>query len=94
MTTLRLHVTGKQEWGTGEDRTTSLSLTCDYADGRNKEWSRYTPSATLQMTVKGHIGDEFDLGNKVEVSLVVRKEDAAVAAEEAEEAKDGSDSPA
>ena len=84
MTTLRLQVSNKQEWGTGEDRQASLSFSCDYADGRNQEWSRYTPAASLNMTVKGHIGDEFNLGDKVEVSVVTRNE----------EANDGSDSPA
>lgn len=75
MTTLRLQVSNKQEWGDGEDKQVSLSFTCDYMDGRNKEWSRYTPAASLQMTVKGHVGDEFALGDKVEVSVVTRKEE-------------------
>lgn len=77
MTTLRMQVSGKQPWGEGDDRQVSLNFTCDYVDGRNKEWSRYTPSASLQMTVKGHIGDEFNLGDKVEVSLVTRNEEVS-----------------
>jgi hypothetical protein len=88
MTTLRMTLSGKQDYGTDEkdDRQSSLSFTCDYMDGRNKEWSRYTPSASLTMTVKGHIADEFNLGDKVEVIVVTRKEE--------EEVKDVGDSPA
>lgn len=80
MTTLRLILSGKQDYGTEEkdDRQSSLIFTCDYMDGRNKEWSRYTPSAQLQMTVKGSIADEFNLGDRVEVSVAIRKEEKEV----------------
>jgi hypothetical protein len=66
---LRMWVTGKQEWGEHEHRYVSLTLSCDYGDGRNKEWAAASPSAVLQMTVKGEVGDRYNLGDKVEVML-------------------------
>lgn len=72
--TAKAVVSTKQEWGTGDLRSTSLGLTADYQDGRNKEWSAATPSFVLNMTVKGEIGDLINLGDKVDVTLTVNPE--------------------
>lgn len=40
----------------------ALTFVADYDDGRNKEWSLYTPSLNLQMTVRGDIAERFEPG--------------------------------
>jgi hypothetical protein len=52
----------KTESGEGDDRQALLSFAPDYTDGRNKEWSRYTPHLSLSMTVKGSVADDFQPG--------------------------------
>lgn len=48
--------------GEGDDRQVSVSFLPDYNDGRNREWSRYTPSLSLSMTLNGTAGDRFEQG--------------------------------
>jgi hypothetical protein len=81
MTTLKMQVSVKQEWGTGDLRYASLCLTPDYSAGANKEWADNTPSADLRFVVKGVIGDEFALGDKVTVSLNTEKAPASAETE-------------
>jgi len=52
----------KNESGEGDNRQVQVSFLPDYADGRNKEWSLYTPSLSLSMTLKGAVADRFDVG--------------------------------
>lgn len=40
---------------------TSLSFTADYKDERNKEWSKWTPSLSLNMNVKNEVAEQFEL---------------------------------
>lgn len=42
---------------------TDLVFSADYADGRNKEWAKYTPGLDLRMRVKSDVGDRFNLGD-------------------------------
>lgn len=56
--TAKVTCSAKQENG---DQT-SLSFVPDYADGRNKEWSLYTPSLSLSMTVKNEVAAHFEQG--------------------------------
>jgi hypothetical protein len=48
--------------GEGDGRQASVSFSADYEDGRNKEWSLYTPSLSLSMTLKGAVADRFEKG--------------------------------
>lgn len=41
---------------------TRLTFYADYADERNKEWAKYTPSLVLEMTVKNAVADNFAPG--------------------------------
>jgi hypothetical protein len=41
---------------------TDLVFTADYADGRNKEWAKYTPSLSLTMRVVNSVAENFELG--------------------------------
>jgi hypothetical protein len=52
----------KQEFGEGEDRQATVGFCADYADGRNQEWSRYTPHLDLRMTLRGAVADQFTPG--------------------------------
>lgn len=46
----------------GDDRQVTVSFNADYADGRNKEWSLYTPSLGLTMALRGPVADRFEVG--------------------------------
>lgn len=43
----------------GVDGTTAMEFMADYADDRNKEWSKYTPALSLMMTVKDEVAERF-----------------------------------
>lgn len=47
--------------GTGENRQVLVKFAADYNDGRNKEWSLYTPSLDFSMSLKGDVADRFEL---------------------------------
>lgn len=63
-TTAKVFLSGKTQ---GSDGQTYLHFTADYQDGANKEWAKYTPSLSIQMTVLDEVaadwehGDHFDL---------------------------------
>lgn len=44
-----------------------LTFGADYADGRNKEWARFTPSLNLTMTVKPEVAAHFEQGAHYEL---------------------------
>lgn len=44
------------------DNQTNLSFGADYADGRNKEWSKYTPILTLGMVVLDSVAEYLEVG--------------------------------
>lgn len=62
MITAKVRCSHKVESGEGDNRQASVSFAPDYADGRNKEWSLYTPSLSLSMTLKGDVADRFEAG--------------------------------
>jgi hypothetical protein len=52
----------KNETDEGDKRQVAVSFLPDYADGRNKEWSLYTPALSLSMSLKGAVADRFEIG--------------------------------
>lgn len=62
MITAKIVCQSFQESGVGDQRQRVVAFTPDYSDGRNKEWSLYTPSLALSMTVKGDVADQFRPG--------------------------------
>lgn len=52
------------------DGQVALSFLADYGDGRNKEWSLYTPSLSLSMTVKGDVANLFEQGKAYTLQFV------------------------
>lgn len=62
MVTAKITCQSKTESGEGNDRQVQVAFIPDYADGRNKEWSRWTPSLSLSMTLKGAVADRFEQG--------------------------------
>ncbi len=55
------------------DGQTRLVFTADYADGRNKEWSKYTPNLTLDMLVLDSVAEQFNPGDAF--TLTFERED-------------------
>ncbi|MFE9834091.1 hypothetical protein ACFYP4_02910 [Streptomyces sp. NPDC005551] len=60
--TAKALVTDKRQWGEGEDRGATIGFGVDYADDRNREWAYYTPSLSVQMSVRGDVADHFEIG--------------------------------
>lgn len=38
-------------WASKDEPTVEVEMTPDYADGRNKDWAKYTPCGVFRMTV-------------------------------------------
>jgi hypothetical protein len=55
MVTAKITCLSKSESGEGDDRQVNVSFGADYADDRNKEWSRYTPGLSLTMGLRGAV---------------------------------------
>lgn len=45
-----------------ESEETNLVFYADYSDERNKEWAKYTPALSLNMTVLNSVADGFEQG--------------------------------
>jgi hypothetical protein len=59
--TAKVALNGKEELEGGE---TKLSFYADYMDGRNKEWSKYTPALGVTMQVIPEVAALFEEGGK------------------------------
>lgn len=70
MITAKVQVQSKTESGVGDHRQVVVTFTPDYQDGRNKEWSLYTPALSLSMTLKGAVADEFPVGKAYTLQFV------------------------
>lgn len=64
----------KNESGEGDERQVVVSFHPDYADGRNKEWSLYTPHLSLQMTLRGQVADLFEQGKAYTLTFTANEE--------------------
>lgn len=62
--TAKVIVDRRSESGEGDNAQVSVGFIPDYAEGANKEWSLYTPSLNLTMTLKGSVADKFQLHKK------------------------------
>lgn len=62
--TAKLFVSGKTQLSDGQ---TSLVFSADYADGANKEWAKYTPALSLNMTVLDEVAEGIEYGDKFDV---------------------------
>ena len=70
MITAKVKCAQKVETGEGDDRQATLTFQADYADDRNKEWAKYTPSLQLGMTVIGSVADRFEAGKAYTLQFV------------------------
>lgn len=70
MITAKVAVQSKHESGVGEHRQVVVAFTPDYNDGRNKEWSVYTPALSLSMTLKGEVADRFQVGQSYTLQFI------------------------
>lgn len=57
-TTAKLLLNNKSEI----NEQVQLSFGPDYADGRNKEWAKYTPALSLSLTVLPEVAERFTAG--------------------------------
>lgn len=64
MVTAKVQCQSKSETGEGDNRQAVVTFVPDYADGRNKEWSLYTPALSLSMTLRGAVADRFEQGQR------------------------------
>jgi hypothetical protein len=62
MVTAKIICQSKTESGAGDERHVQVTFAADYADGRNTEWSLYTPSLSLSMNLRGPVADRFEQG--------------------------------
>jgi hypothetical protein len=51
------------------DGQSNLRFVVDYQDGRNKEWSKYTPGGQIELTVKSEVAEHFKLGGSYLVTF-------------------------
>lgn len=70
MITAKVTCQSKTENGEGDKRQAVVNFIADYADGRNKEWSLYTPALSVTMTLKGDVADRFEAGKAYTVQFV------------------------
>lgn len=70
MITAKVTCAVKDESGEGDDRRTRLVFGPDYAPGRNAEWAYFTPGLSLDMTVRGPVGDAFVQGRAYTLQFV------------------------
>lgn len=70
MITAKVTCSSKTESGEGDNRQVVVAFMPDYADGRNKEWSLYTPALSLSMTLKGAVADRFEQGKAYTLQFV------------------------
>jgi hypothetical protein len=73
MVTAKVHCQSKTESGEGDNRQVVVTFLPDYADGRNKEWSRYTPALSLSLTLKGEVADRFEPGKAYTLTFAEEK---------------------
>lgn len=58
----------KTEIGTGDDRQVTVRLQA-VGGPENQEWSRWTPSATFDIALKGALADQFEIGKNYYVDF-------------------------
>lgn len=60
MITAKVRCTSKFVTGEGENRSANVSFGPDYAEGRNAQWAKATPTLSLSMTVNASAVDLFE----------------------------------
>lgn len=70
MITAKVKVQSKEtHQGGTEHEQVALTFVADYDDGRNKEWSRYTPALSLSMTVLPEVAEKFEVGQALTLTF-------------------------
>lgn len=62
--TAKAFVSGMTSNGEGQ---TNVSFSADYNDPANKEWAKYTPSLSVQMTVLDEVAAGLVHGSKADI---------------------------
>lgn len=69
--TAKITCTAKGPAGEGQSR---LGFSADYAEGRNAEWAKYTPSFSLSTVMLDQVAKHFEVGTHI--TLLFTAEDA------------------
>lgn len=64
----KVQSTVPQDYGDGTSGA-QLTLVPDYANGRNKEWSKWTPAGCINMNVKNPVAEQFTIGRAFTVTF-------------------------
>jgi hypothetical protein len=70
MITAKVGCHRKDATGEGDTRQAVVEFYADYADDRNKDWAKYTPSLNLTMVLNGTAADHFAVGKKYTLQFV------------------------
>lgn len=62
--TAKVMLNSKMESGTGDNRQVVAAFSANYSGGQNSEWAIYTPSLSLNMTLRGEVADQFMIGQE------------------------------
>ena len=76
-TTAKFKVSQVNTWTQGKDNdpVAAVLLVPDYADGRNSEWAKYTPSGTISMTITNPVAiEQFTQGRQFTVTFEAEDE--------------------
>lgn len=68
--TAKVRCDNKTESGEGDARQAVVTFGADYADERNKEWAKATPTLSLSMTLNGKAADLFEQGSAYTLQFV------------------------
>lgn len=59
---IKLNSTIERPNADGSIDQVDLFFGADYADGRNKEWAKWTPGLSLTVGVKPEVAEKFEVG--------------------------------
>lgn len=70
--TAKVFIAGHEDIGDGQTR---LIFGADYADGRNKEWAKYTPAFALNMVVLDEVAQGLKWGDRATLTFDFSQEE-------------------
>ncbi|MFE2751590.1 hypothetical protein ACFXGA_06255 [Actinosynnema sp. NPDC059335] len=70
MVTAKVKLTSKEQ----SNDQVALRFEPDYGDDRNKEWAKYTPALSLNMSVLPEVAEHFEVGKPITLQFVLDDE--------------------
>lgn len=75
--TAKVRCDSKIVTGEGDDRRALVTISANYADGRNAEWAKFTPHLNLTMTLNAQASGLFKAGKGYTLLFVEDDESSA-----------------